>query len=138
MCSPAYSQTNHAENITSLAKIVQRPLLARRTSVASHIAHYRYYCFSEVRPDLFSAPRVGVGRIGSAAKANLNHAFTVEQSLLHTAPERCAVSDLLPQGNIACVSMSIHVDQTHRTVSDTNNIGSKIRFKLPFSSPDDK
>lgn len=101
--------------------------MARWTYFAYHYHHF-------LKSDLFSAPGVGVWRIAGSSEADLSHALTVKQPLLHAASERCAMSDLHPQGHVTCVSMSIHMDQTHRSMSEMNQMNQHhwIIFCLPF------
>lgn len=69
---------------------------------------------------------MGIGVIGGASDADLHHAAAVQQPFLHTAPERAPVVDLLPQGRVSGVGVSIHVHQSHRTVPGRDRVATLV------------
>lgn len=75
---------------------------------------------------LFPAVLVGIGVVGGASDADLHHAAAVQQPFLHTAPERAPVVDLLPQGRVPGVGVSVHVHQPHGTVPARDTVATLV------------
>lgn len=61
-------------------------------------------------------PFICICRVTRAPQADLDHSLTVQKTVLHTTSEWSPMSNLLTQDDITGVSMSIHMDQTHRSI----------------------
>jgi len=69
---------------------------------------------------LAPAIAVGVQGQGRAPDANLHHALTVQESLLHASAKGRPVVELLPQGLVRRVHVRVHMHQPHGAVPDDN------------------
>lgn len=69
---------------------------------------------------LAPAVSVGIQGHGRAPDANLHYALTVQKFLIHAPAEGRPVIDLLSEGLVSRVRVSVHVQQPHRAVPDDN------------------
>lgn len=78
---------------------------------------------------LAPAVSVGVQGHGGAPDADLHHALTVQETLVHAAAEGRPVVELLSEGLVSRVHVSVHVQQPHRAMPDDNRqLGGQASF----------
>ena len=69
---------------------------------------------------LAPAVSVGIQGRGRAPDADLHHTLAVQESLIHAPAEGGPVIELLPEGLVSRVHVSVHVHQPHRTMPVDN------------------
>jgi len=65
---------------------------------------------------LAPAVSVGIQGRGRTPDADLHHTLAVQESLIHAPAEGGPVIELLPEGLVSHVHVSVHVHQPHRTM----------------------